>query len=401
MSQVLPLHPLIDFNVLDSVAEKSASVVQQVRHKMLAPNSTKIPISFNSTEMAELIGLDKSNISYTAKKYSLPAGTKDGARLSWTLAEARQWTQCLRANQLRNPKTAAGVVITVANYKGGVTKTTTAAALAQGLSLRGHKCLFIDTDPQGSGTTLFGILPDIEVDESQSIMPIITGETDTIMGSIQKTYWDGIDLVAAGPQLASADFILASRQSKEIENGFEFWKVLDSALDPAREIYDVIIIDTPPNLSFTTINALMAAQGLLMPLPPNSLDFASSAQFWNLLTELCGQLYKNRGADKKFHFIDVVLARVDKADAISQAVKQWILRAYQDMVIPVELPKTSIAATASAEFGTVYDLSRTTAQAKTLKRARDAYEQLVDYVEAQVAGVWASDASGKPNVEME
>jgi chromosome partitioning protein len=58
----------------------------------------------------------------------------------------------------------------------------------------------------------------------------------------------------------------------------------------------------------------------------------------------------------------------------------------------VEIPKTSIAATASAEFGTVYDMDQSSTQAKTLKRARDAYDQLVDFVEAQVAGIWSSDA---------
>ena len=60
--------------------------------------------------------------------------------------------------------------------------------------------------------------------------------------------------------------------------------------------------------------------------------------------------------------------------------------------MPVEIPKTSIAATASAEFGTVYDLSTSSSQGKTLKRAKDAYDQMVDYIEMQVAGVWSSDA---------
>jgi chromosome partitioning protein len=62
------------------------------------------------------------------------------------------------------------------------------------------------------------------------------------------------------------------------------------------------------------------------------------------------------------------------------------------MVLPIEIPKTSIAASASAEFGTVYDMSPSSVQAKTLKRARDAYDQLVDYIEMQVGSVWAHSA---------
>lgn len=390
MKNVPPLHPLINLAVLDEIAERATGVVQQVRSNMLAPEARKKPVTFNSAELAELCGIEKSQIAYTAKKRNLPPGTKDGARLEWTLVEARQWVRDLKADGLRNPKIAAGVVITVANFKGGSTKTSTAAALAQGLSLRGHRVLVIDTDPQGSLTTLFGVLPDTEVDDDQTILPLCMGTTDSIMSAIQPTYWDGIDLVAAAPLLFNADFILPSRQIKQKD--FEFWRVLDNGLDPAREIYDVLVIDTPPSLSYTTINALVAAQGILMPLPPNTLDFASSAQFWSLLTEVCGGLYKSRGNDKSFHFVDIVLSRVDRSEIVSQAVRQWIMNAYQGMVIPIELPKTSIAATASAEFGTVYDMNRSSAQAKTIKRARDANEQLVDYVEMQIAGVWASDA---------
>lgn len=390
MKTVQPLRPQIDLAELQGIAEHATAVVQQVRSNMLAPEARKSPPTFNSAQMAELCGIEKSRIMYASKKGSLPAGTKGGSRLEWTLAEARQWVREFKSEGLRDRKLAAGVVVTVANFKGGVSKTTTSAALAQGLSLRGHRVLVVDTDPQGSLTTLFGVLPDTEVEEDQTILPLCAGETDSIMGAVRPTYWDGIDLVAAAPLLFNAEFILPSRQ--KTEKDFEFWRVLDVGLDPAREIYDVIIIDTPPALSYITINALIAAQGVVMPLPPNALDFASSAQFWNLFTEVCGGLFKTRGDDKKFHFVDVLLSRVDRADVVSQAVRQWIMTAYGGKVIPVEIPKTSIAATASAEFGTVYDLDPSSTQAKTLKRARDAYDLFVEYIEMQVAGVWASDA---------
>jgi chromosome partitioning protein len=390
MKKVQALKALIDFANLQEVAEHAAGVVQQVRSSMLAPEARKSPPKFNTAQLAELCGIEKTKIAYNIRKGVLPPGTKDGARLEWSLSEARQWIRDFKADGLRDPAMAAGVVITIANFKGGVSKTTTAAALAQGLSLRGHKVLLVDTDPQGSLTTLFGILPDTEVDEEQTILPLCAGETDSIMGAVQKTYWEGIDIVCAAPLLFNAEFLLPSRQ--KTEKDFKFWRVLDNGLDPAREIYDVIIIDTPPSLSYTTINALIAAQGVLMPLPPNALDFASSAQFWNLFTEVCGGLFKSGGENKKFYFVDVVLSRVDRADVVSQAVRQWIMNAYRGMVIPVEIPKTSIAATASAEFGTVYDMDQSSTQAKTLKRARDAYDQLVDFVEAQVAGIWSSDA---------
>lgn len=366
-------------------------VVSQVRSAMLAPEARKSSPTFNSTQLADLCGIDKNRLQYLVRKGELPGGTKDDSgRREWTLAEAREWIKSFRLESLRDSRKAPGATITVANFKGGVSKTTTATALAQGLSLRGHKVLVIDCDPQGSLTTLFGVLPDTEVEESDTILPLCAGDVDTVMPAIQKTYWDGIDLIAAAPLLFNAEFLLPSRQKSE--RGFAFWRVLDDGLTAARDEYDVIIIDTPPSLSYITINALIAADGVVMPLPPNALDFASSAQFWNLFTEVCGGLFKAGGDDKKFSFIDVVLSRVDRADAVSVAVRQWIGSAYGRYVIPVEIPKTSIAASASAEFGTVYDVGPSSVQAKTLKRARDAYESLVDYVEQQVAGVWAHSA---------
>lgn len=391
MNKVQPLIPSLGLTQLEAVSETALQVVSQVRSAMLAPEARKRPPSYNSSQLADLCGIDKNRLQYLVKKGELPSGAREeSSRREWSLEEARRWVRTLRIDRLRDPSKAPGATITVANFKGGVSKTTTAAALAQGLSLRGHRVLVVDCDPQGSLTTLFGVLPDTEVEESDTILPLCAGEVDSVMSAVQKTYWEGIDLIAAAPLLFNAEFLLPSRQ--KTERGFAFWRVLDDGLTAARDVYDVIIIDTPPSLSYITINALIAADGVLMPLPPNALDFASSAQFWNLFTEVCGGLFKAGGDDKKFSFVDVVLSRVDRADAVSAAVRQWIGSAYGAHVIPVEIPKTSIAASASAEFGTVYDLEPSSVQAKTLKRARDAYEQLVDYVEMQVAGVWAHSA---------
>ena len=79
------------------------------------------------------------------------------------MPDVRAWTRELRTSRMRPPG-AEAITVAVANFKGGVTKTTTAVTLAQGLSIRGHKVLVIDCDPQGSLTTLFGILPDAEVE---------------------------------------------------------------------------------------------------------------------------------------------------------------------------------------------------------------------------------------------
>ncbi|MEN9889784.1 MAG: hypothetical protein RLY78_79 [Pseudomonadota bacterium] len=374
-------------------AERAVAMMEQIRSAMLAPTQRKSAPSFSLSQLAALLGVEKGSVSHRLSKGDLPAGRLNaaGSRREFTLQETRQWVREYRRDRLR-PAGAEAVTISIGNFKGGVSKTTSAVTLAQGLSLLGHRVLVIDTDPQGSLTTLFGILPDTEVGEEDTILPLAMGSETSIRYAIRPTYWDGIDLVAAAPVLFGAEFALPARQTQE--PGFEFWRVLDLGIDDVRDEYDVIVIDTPPALSYTTINAFMASDGIIMPLPPNALDFASASQFWSLFSDLAGELLTKRGLDKEFDFIHILLARVDSADAASAVIRQWIGQTYAEKVLPVEIPKTAVTGVASAEFGTIYDVSRYDGNARTFKRARDAYDSFIGQIEGSVRAVWARQTGG-------
>lgn len=381
---------------IEHQAHRVAGMMDHIRKAMLAPTAAKSAPTLKAVQLAELCGVDKSKIAYRLTRGDLPSGAIHGNSREWTMAESQAWARELRAEHLR-PEGAAGITITVANFKGGVAKTTSAVTLAQGLSMRGHKVLLVDLDPQGSATTLFGVLPDAEVETEHTAMSLFTGDQDNLQYAIRPTYWPNIDLVCAAPLLYGAEFHLPARQARDA--GFEFWRVLDRGLDLTREAYDVIVIDTPPSLSYVTINALMAADGVIMPLPPSALDFASSAQFWDLFSDLCNQLVRSRGKDKSFEFIDVLLSRVEASDTASSVVRQWVLQGYGDKVLPIEIPKTSVAATASAEFGTVYDLPRGSVNAKTFTRARVAYDRMCELIEQQIEAVWARQVAERQLLE--
>ena len=381
---------------IEQQAQKISMMMERIRESLLAPSAAKVPPSMSSAQIAELCGLDKAKITYRMTRGDLPQGATVGNRRQWTLEESQVWMRDLRASHLR-PDGVAGITLTVANFKGGVAKTTSAVTLAQGLSMRGHKVLLIDLDPQGSATTLFGFLPDTDVEINSTATNLFTGEEDDLQYAIRKTYWPGVDLVCAAPLLFSSEFVLPARQAKDPD--FEFWRVLDYGLDGARDNYDVIVIDTPPSLSYLTINALMAADGVIMPLPPSLLDFASSAQFWDLFSDLCNQLLRGRGKSKSFEFIDVLLSRVEASDTASSIVRQWVLEGYGDKVLPIEIPKTSIAASSSAEFGTVYDMAPGSANSRTVARAKDAYNRMCELIEQQIEAVWERQLQERHEME--
>lgn len=139
-------------------------------------------------------------------------------------------------------------VITISNQKGGVAKTTTAAALWAGLNMRGLKALAIDLDPQcnlsdsvgaGEGKTVFGVLAR-EIAADEAIQTI-----------------GGIDIIAGASMLAAADNVF-TETGKECR--------LKEALQPLKEKYDYCIIDTPPSLNVLTVNALTASDSAIIPV---------------------------------------------------------------------------------------------------------------------------------------
>lgn len=372
-----------------ALAKRAAAVVEQVRGRLLAPEAKKKSPGFSTAQLATLCGVDKAHITYRISKDDLPPGklSTTGAKREFSLEEVRQWTRTYRADKMR-PAGKRAITISCGNFKGGVSKTTTAMVMAQGLSMRGHRVLAIDTDPQGSLTTLHGILPEAEVTEDMTITSLCAGTETDIKYAIRSTYWDGLDLVAAAPFLFSAEFSLPARQMRE--PGAKFWDVLNAGLESVRDLYDVIVIDTPPSLSYVTINALWASNGIVVPVPPSGLDFASSAQFWSLLSDLGANLDAKQDEDKKkvFDFLHVLLSRVDPKEAATPAVRQWIQATYGEFLMPVEIPKTTVTSNKAAEFATVYDVQKYDGAAKTYKRAADSYDQFVDLIEQSINQAW-------------
>jgi chromosome partitioning protein len=370
---------------LEQVAANAEHVLRQIHEIMSDPHPTKKAPVFNSPYIADLIGVDRTSIPYLTTKNDLPAGRKvTGTKArEYSLEETIQWSQKLGKHP-RRPEGKKARSVAVVNYKGGVAKTTTSVALCQALTLRGQKVLLVDCDPQGTATQLSGFNPEQSVEIEDTIMPYIYREQPDLRYAVRDTYWHNLSIIPASSVILAAEFALPGLAMET--KRFPFWDVLNQGVEPLREDFDVVVFDTAPSLSHLTVNAMLASDGLLMPCPPDALDFASSVQFWSIFAELSESLPGVR-EKKQYDFMTVVYTKVQNNDA-SRLVKTFMEKAYLSHINGIEIPESNAAKMSSAQLKTIYDMAKPFGSAETYRRYKEPMDRLADYVLDKIAIAW-------------
>jgi chromosome partitioning protein len=244
-------------------------------------------------------------------------------------------------------------IIAVANQKGGVGKTTTAINLATALAAINKKVLIIDLDPQGNASTGLGVSRDAR---SRNTYHVVM-EQIPLSEAIQPTDIPGLDIVPSGMDLSGAEIELIDVDERE----FSLRRALATITGPDGEssFYDYVLIDSPPALGLLTINALVAAHAVLVPL---------QCEFFALegISHLIKSIERIRkGFNPDLELQGIVLTMYDKRNNLSDQVAADVREYFGDMVYKTVIPR-NVKVSEAPSYGRpvlVYDMACAGSQA--------------------------------------
>lgn len=252
--------------------------------------------------------------------------------------ERRMGARAMRKS-VRPPRFQRAYVLSIANQKGGVGKTTTAVNLAAALSEMDCRVLLVDFDPQGNATSGLGM-------RSEATVPTIyeaLSELAPISEALRPTALPNLVLAPANIDLAGSEIELVAALSRE--------QKLRRVLEPIRGDFDVIIIDCPPSLGLLTVNALCAADGVVVPIQSEYYALEGLGAFRHNAELIRSQL------NPRLEIVGFVLTMLDARTRLSQQVVAEVRNHFGDRVFKTRIPRT-VRLAESPGFGqpiTVFD----------------------------------------------
>lgn len=383
-------------------ARELSAKLQAHRLKLFPPKARKKLRPFSSGEAAKLIGVNDGYLRQLSLegKGPQPETTSPSGRRSYTFDDI----QALRAyldetgesgRRYRPWRTANEhlQVLAVVNFKGGSGKTTTAAHLAQHLTLQGYRVLAIDLDPQASLSALHGYQPEFDIEDNGTLYAAIRYDDQrlNLADIIRPTYFSGLDIIPGNIELMEFEHETpkAALTSRQIGDPLFFARVA-RALGPVESHYDVVVIDCPPQLGFLTLSALCAATAILIPVHPQMLDVMSMCQFLIMTSDLMRVLAK-AGGNTNYDWMRYLVTRYEPSDGPQTQMVSFMRSLFADRVLTNMVLKSTAISDAGITKQTLYEVERQQFTRATYDRAVESVDGVNGEIEKLIQTAWRRD----------
>ncbi|AMM87249.1 plasmid partitioning protein RepA (plasmid) [Martelella sp. AD-3] len=385
---------------IEDYTDRLSAELQAMRHRIYPPEARKqFTRTFSTLDLVKLLNVPESTLRAMTidGKGPQPSRADNNRRIYQVgqLLELRQFLADRRPDDALRlwPRRRDGEklqVVATANFKGGSSKTTTSIHLSHYLALQGYRVLCIDLDPQASMTSIFGLQPEFDVGENETVYAALRydNERRSLADVIRESYFPGIDLIPGNLELMDFEFdtpaYLAQRERDELGLFFERLK---NAIASVEGEYDFVVLDTPPSLGYATLAALYAATGLIVTVHPAMLDVASCNQFLIMISDLADTLAQF-GARFDHDFLKFLMTRVNPNDGPQKYMSGVMRRLFEDDVLVYEAIESTAIAGAGVAKKSLYELESGEVGREALKRAIESADNVNGEILALLQNVW-------------
>lgn len=351
------------------------------------PHARKTLRKFAMREAADFLKINQNTFRHyiSTLRGRLPTGDLDKSnRRYFTLEEIHEIQRVLFEEGKTDPKiyprrrgNEPCMVITCITPRQGAGTSTLTANVAANLSLLGYRVLCGDLDPQAVMTNMFGVVPEWDLNTPTAYEMIRYSDPVPAREVVRKTNFPGIDLIPSSMNL------MRFESETPTQTG-AFHTRIANAIEPVLPDYDVIIFDTPPQLSLAVAAALFASRGVLIPMNASMLDVRSLATFLSMAGNLM-EVVETYAPDHGFNFVKFLITRYEATDQPQVQAAGFLRTVLGSSVMAAEFVKSTAIGDAATTKQTVFEVEARGTNRKTYDRVIESIGRVTAEIEAEIS----------------
>jgi chromosome partitioning protein len=355
--------------LMDKFYQAGNEMLLALRNYVVSPEKRKKPRTWGAIDAAKMVKVSDPTFRKLLESNRYVPGiinedAKNGRKNKKYTLEAINVLRDKAGTRYKRPKNSKALTIAVSNLKGGVGKTETAVDLGKKIAIEGLRVLLLDFDAQGTATLISsGLIPDLELRYEDTITNVLISNPNNIKNVVLKTHFDGFDIIPANLAIQDCDLILPNEKENNHERlGSPFIRLTES-LKIIKNQYDVILVDCGPNLGLLTLNAIIACDGIIIPIPPSMNDYSSFIMYTATLRNMFKEL-----PTKKLEYLRILISKHSGSNEALQ-MENMMREQFGRYILTNHMCETVEVAKAANEISTIYDVSKPRGSREAYRRA--------------------------------